>query len=55
MKTFGKILLALLLFSTYTSCLSSKKTFGPETEQTPSGGMDGGTGSGTIGDDPTKP
>ncbi len=55
MKTLRILAFSLLMILQFTSCISSKDLPGPEVEEVPTGDMGGGTGSGTIGDDPKNP
>jgi hypothetical protein len=55
MKVFDSGIFALWLIINLSSCTATKDLTNPTNEQPPSGGMGGGTGSGTIGDDPSNP
>lgn len=55
MKSTRLLMLVALLAFQFSSCMSTKDMPGHEPEQVPTGNMGGGTGSGTIGDDPTNP
>lgn len=55
MKKYG-ILVIAFWYSVYcTSCATSQDLPKSVTEEAPTGDMGGGTGSGTVGDDPTNP
>lgn len=55
MRAIRIMIFAMLFTLPFYSCMTSKKVPGPETEKAPTGDMGGGTGSGTIGDDPSNP